>query len=102
MFTPRETIVQLRVFLHFFLIMIGACSGCCTVQKDIRGDVGLEEKVKLPIKFVGYQELFRWVAGRTYGSVPADPRSIFNLAADSKIEVLALDDKRMPYLYLVT
>ncbi len=64
--------------------------------------VGTKSTVELPIKFSGYKEFYTFVARQTFdGMEPAD-HLVLKLAADSATEIITVESKELPYVYLVT
>ncbi len=59
---------------------------------------------ELPIRFAGYQQLYAFIASRSYGGIPTNPtnaETLFKLAADSCTQIVTLEDLQMPYVHLV-
>ena len=92
--------MKLRIALCPALIVSGILFGCSTTRQD-SGSVHDTRAVELPIRFAGYRELYTFIAQHTDGGMPTNNDALFKLAADSKTEIITLEDERMPYVYLV-
>lgn len=93
--------------INFLLIVafaLSAISFGCSFGK--RHSVATARQVidELPIRFGGYQQLYAFIASRSYGGMTTNPtnaETLFKLAADSCTQIVTLEDSQMPYVYLV-
>lgn len=110
---PRATFQTLRqikiranrsLLLSLAVVLSGALFGCATHSKIPATPAHPEVKEDLPIQFAGYREFYTFVAKRTYGGMLMlrGTNAPFILAADSTTEILTVESKSLPYLYLVT
>jgi hypothetical protein len=90
-----------KLILCLALILICGIFGCSTTKPVVITGDTVDEPIKLPVKFAGYREFFTFVAKNTYGGMSIDADTVFKLAADSTIEIVGLDFKSMPYVYVV-
>jgi hypothetical protein len=95
---------NLKILLCLAVVSIGGLFGCATHRQSSTTNSDTEVKEDLPIKFADYQEFYTFVAKRTYGGMLMLQRTNapFILAADSTTEILTLESKSLPYIYLVT
>ena len=90
-----------KLILCLALVLGGGLFGCSTTKPALTAGDADVKQIKLPIKFAGYREFFTFVAQNTYGGMPTNADTLLKLAADSSIEIIGLDFKQMPYVYVV-
>ena len=91
-----------KINLCLALCLCGILTGCSAIKPPVIPGNGSDgELIKLPIKFADYREFYTFVAQRTYGGMPTDAENLFKLAAESRTEIISLDYKAMPYVYVV-
>lgn len=90
-----------RIPLCLAFVLSGVSYGCSTATSQGSRGVADSGTIGLPVTFAGYREFYTFVAKRTYGGMSTDADTLFKLAADSTTTIITLEDKQMPYVYLV-
>ena len=88
-----------KLLISLALVLCGYLLGCSTIRQDSEKKFAPGENLALPMKFSSYRALYAFIAENN--SIPTDADTLFKLAADSEMTILALGDRKLSYIYLV-
>jgi hypothetical protein len=84
---------------RLWLVLAIVLAGCSTTKHQSIGPQADKAEVKLPVKFSGYKEAYAFIA--KVEGIPRDADLLFQLAADSEIQIYSLD-KPLTNVWVVT
>jgi hypothetical protein len=79
-----------------FLVAVACLTGCASPKPALPPQPYFDEKEAIGLKFPTYEEAFRFIAQQE--TIPMDDRTVFRLAADSRIEILRFGEHATFYL----
>ncbi len=78
------------------LVVMVYLTGCASRKASPSSQPRFNEEEAIGLKFSTYEEAFRFIARQE--TIPMDDRTVFRLAADSRIEILRFEDHATFYL----